>query len=56
LDEHLAKVFQFLGSTNLLCEQRELDDVEEFVVEFVSFVQIFLLHFVANITVFAVRC
>jgi len=30
--------------------------MEEFVVEFVSFVQILLLHLVANVTVFTVGC
>ena len=56
MNEHVAKVLQFLRSTDFLCEQRKLDDMEEFVVEFVSLVQIFLLHLVANITMFAVGC
>ena len=30
--------------------------MEEFVIEFVSFVQVLLLHLVPNITVFAVGC
>jgi hypothetical protein len=54
LNEHIAEVFQLLGASDFLREQRELDDVEEFVVEFVGFVQIFLLHLVTNVTVFAV--
>ena len=32
LNEHLAELFQLLRATDLLCEQRELDDMEEFVV------------------------
>jgi len=54
LDEHPAKVFQLLRSTDFLCEQWKLDDVEEFVVEFMGFVQILLLHLVADVTVFTV--
>lgn len=56
LNEHLAKVFQLLRATDFLCEQRELNDMEEFVVEFVGFVQILLLHLVTNVTVFTVGC
>jgi len=54
LNEHLTKLFQLLRAADFLGEQRELDDMEEFIVEFVSFVQILLLHLVANVTVLAV--
>ena len=53
-NEHLAKVFQLLRAPDFLREQRELDDMEEFVIEFVSFVQILLLHLVANVAMLAV--
>jgi hypothetical protein len=54
LNEHLAKLFQLLRATDFLREQRKLDNMEEFVVKFVGFVQILLLHLVANVTMFAV--
>lgn len=54
MNEHTAEIFQLLRSTDFLCQQWKLDDVEEFVVEFMGFVQILLLHLVADVTVFAV--
>jgi hypothetical protein len=56
LNEHLAEAFQLLRTTDFLSEQWKLDDVEEFVVKLVGFVQIFLLHLVAHVAVLAVRC
>ena len=54
LNEHLAKLFQLLRATDFLREQGKLDNMEKFVVKFVGFVQVLLLHLVANVTVFAV--
>lgn len=56
LDEHLAKVFQLLRATDFLSEQRKLDDVEEFIVKFMGFVQVFLLHLMTHIAMLAVGC
>jgi hypothetical protein len=38
LNEHLAEVFQLLGATDFLGKERELDDVEEFIVKFMGFI------------------
>lgn len=56
LNKHLAELPQLLRATDFLSEQRKLDDVEEFVVKFMCFAQIFLLHLVTHVAVFAVRC
>ena len=37
LNEHPAEVLQLLRATDFLSEQRELDNVEEFVVKFMGF-------------------
>ena len=57
-DELLGNVDELLelvGAADLLCEERELHDVEEVVVELVRFVEVLLLHLVAHLAVFAVR-
>ena len=56
MNKHLAEVFHLLRTAHFLGEQWELDDVEEFVVKFVGFVQNFPLHLVTHIAVLAVRC
>ena len=55
-NEHPTKLSQLLRATDFLREQRELNDMKEFVVEFVGFVKILLLHLVADVAVFAVGC
>ena len=55
LDEHLAEFLQLLRSTNFLGEKWELDDVEEFVIKFVGFVEVLLLHVMPNSAMLTVR-
>lgn len=54
LHEHVAKLLQLCRPADFFSEQRELDDVEELVVELVCFVQILLLHLVSDLAVLAV--
>ena len=54
LYEHLAKFLQFLRPADFFREKRELDYVEEFVVKFMSLVEILLLHSVSYAAVLAV--
>lgn len=55
LNQHLAKIFEFLWTSYLLCEQRKLDDVEKLVIKLVSLCKIFLLHFLAHMAMLAIR-
>ena len=55
LHKHLAEFLQLLRSTNFLGEKWELDDVEEFVIKFVGFVEVFLLHVMPNSAMLTVR-
>ena len=52
--KHVAKFLELGRSADFLCKERELNNVEELVVEFVGFVEVFLLHFVPDVTVFTV--
>lgn len=54
LDEHLAELLELGRPADLLGEERELDDVEELVVELVRLVQVLLLHLVPDLAVLAV--
>ena len=54
-DEHLAELLELLWTPYLLSEEGKLYDVEELVVELVRLLEIFLLHLVSYLTVFAVR-
>lgn len=55
--EHLAKVFELLWTTDFLSEQGKLDDVEKFVVEFMCFGEVLLLHLLTHFAMLAVgRC
>ena len=54
-DEHLAEVLEFCRATDLLGKERELYDVEKFIVELVRLFEVLLLHLVSYLTVFAVR-
>ena len=56
-NKHLTKLFELFWASNFFCEKRELNDVEKFIIKFVSFRKIFLLHLLANTTMFAIgRC
>jgi hypothetical protein len=53
--QHLRKLLELRRPTNLLREQRQADDVEKVVVQFVRLVEVLELHLVADVTVLAVR-
>lgn len=55
LYEHLAEFLQLLRATDFFREERKLYYVEEFVVEFVRFIEVLLLHRMPDPTVFTIR-
>ena len=54
-DEHLAELLELLRAPDLFREEGKLHGMEELVVELVRLLEIFLLHLVSYLTVFAVR-
>ncbi len=55
LDQHLAKLPEFLWTSHFFCEERQSNDIEELVIKLVGFFKIFLLHRVPDRAVRAVR-
>lgn len=55
LDKHLAEILKFFWTSHFFRQEGKLNDMEEFVIEFMSFIQVFLLHLVTDTAMFAIR-
>ena len=54
LNQHPRELFEFFRTPYFLCQERQRYNVEELVIELMRLGQVFLLHLVAYLTVFAV--
>lgn len=54
LNKHLAKLLQLFRASYFFCQEGKQDDMEKLVVELMCLIEVFLLHFVTNATVFAI--
>ena len=51
---HLAKLFNLLHPSYLLCQERQLDDVETILIEIEGLLEVLLLHLVAHRTLLTI--
>lgn len=53
-NKHLTKLLEFFWTSYFLSQKGKLNDMEKFVVEFMSLIKVFLLHLLTDTAMFAI--
>jgi len=53
-DKHLTKLLEFFWASYFLGQKGKLNDMEKFVIEFMSFIKVFLLHLLTDTAMLAI--